>query len=123
MKWNGFECKQFVPVQKLDSTPVYTCVRSENRNRLDTGLFCQPSTTYSTKAIFFSRGQRNGSLFACLGQVNIITGKETFYLACPIGQDAQLFLGYVYVFIVRGRGCTVRRLDSAIHRIVIFQPL
>ena len=89
MKWNGFECKQFVPVQKLDSTPVYTSIlgeifditsiihasEDENRTRLETGLFCQPSTTYSTKAIFFSRGQRNGSLFACLGQVNIITGK------------------------------------------------
>ena len=83
MKWNGFECKQFVPVQKLDSTPVYTSIlgeifditsimhasEDENRTRLETGLFCQPSTT------FFSRGQRNGSLFACLGQVNIITGK------------------------------------------------
>ena len=26
MKWNGFECKQFVPVQKFDSTPVYTSI-------------------------------------------------------------------------------------------------
>ena len=77
MKWNGFECKQFVPVQKLDSTPVYTSILGEifditsimhaseyeNRTRLETGLFCQPSTTC------------NGSLFACLWQVNIITGK------------------------------------------------
>ena len=60
-------CKQFVPVQKLDSTPVYTSIlgeifditsiihasADENRTRLETGLFCQPSTTYSTKAIFF----------------------------------------------------------------------
>jgi hypothetical protein len=29
MKWNGFECKQFVPVQKLDSTPVYTSILGE----------------------------------------------------------------------------------------------
>ena len=29
MEWNGFECKQFVPVQKLDSTPVYTSILGE----------------------------------------------------------------------------------------------
>jgi hypothetical protein len=74
MKWNGFECKQFVPVQKLDLAPVYTSIlgeifditsiihasEDENRTRLETGFFCQPSTTYSTKAIFSRAGNATG---------------------------------------------------------------